>query len=415
MNPRIKLVIPLAILAFGVAGVAVIKLIRPEIESAPPEVFAPRVRVARVAPQKFEFVIRAHGTVTPRTESTVVPQVSGPVVWVSPTFASGGFFEENEPLVRIERADYEATLESAHAAISRSESEHERALKDSKRQKRLANQSVASASRYDEAVNAERIAKAALREAKAMRDRAERDLDRTEIRAPYTGRVREENVDVGQFVTRGTAIGKIYAVDYAEVRLPIPDSELSFVDLPMLYRGQADDGVGPEVELRARFAGRDHSWSGRIVRTEGEIDARSRMVNVVARVEDPYGHDPDTDTRERPPLAVGLFVEAEIRGRSIEDAVILPRSVLRTGDQVLVVDGDGRIEFRGVEVLRSERDTVVIGSGLAAGEEVVVSPLTTVVEGMAVQTVRDDEEPNQPRGALAEEAEGANPVAAAAR
>ena len=95
--------------------------------------------------------------------------------------------------------------------------------------------------------------------------------------------------------------------------------------------------------------------------------------------------------------------------------MILPRSVLRTGDQVLVVDGDGRIEFRGVEVLRSERDTVVIGSGLAAGEEVVVSPLTTVVEGMAVQTVRDDEEPNQPRGALAEEAEGANPVAAAAR
>ncbi|MBW2399184.1 MAG: efflux RND transporter periplasmic adaptor subunit [Deltaproteobacteria bacterium] len=413
MNRRIKILIPLVILAFGVAGAVVIRLIRPEIESAPPEVFAPHVRVTRVEPQNFEFVIRAHGTVTPRTESTVVPQVSGPVVWVSPIFASGGFFEENEPLVRIERADYEAALESARAVIARSESEYERALKDAKRQKRLANQSVASASRHDEAVNAEQIAKATLREAKAMRGRAERDLDRTEIRAPYTGRVREENVDVGQFVTRGTAIGKIYAVDYAEVRLPIPDSELSFVDLPMLYRGEADDGVGPEVELRARFAGRDHSWSGRIVRTEGEIDARSRMVNVVARVEDPYGHGPDAG--ERPPLAVGLFVEAEIRGRSIEGAVILPRSVLRTGDRVLVVDGNGRVEFRGVEVLRSERDSVVIGSGLEAGEEVIVSPLTTVVEGMAVRTVRDEEEPNEPHGALAEDAERTDPVAAAAR
>lgn len=415
MNRRNKVLIPLVILAVGVTGVVVIKLLRPKIEAVPPEVFAPRVRVVRVVPQKFEFVIRAHGTVTPRTESSVVPQVSGPVVWVSPAFASGGFFEENEPLVRIERADYEAALESARAVIARSESEFERALKDSERQKRLANQSVASAARYDEAVNAERVAKASLREAKALRDRAERDLDRTEIRAPYTGRVREENADVGQFVTRGTAIGKIYAVDYAEVRLPIPDSELDFVDLPMLYRGESDDRVGPEVLLRARFAGRDHSWSGRIVRTEGEIDARSRMVNVVARVEDPYAHGTVEDDRERPPLAVGLFVEAEIRGRSIENAVILPRSVLRAGDRVIVVDGNDRIEIREVEVLRSERDSVVIGDGLEAGEEVVVSPLTTVVDGMAVRTVRDEEDPNEPLGALAEDAEGAEPVAAAAR
>ena len=410
-----KLLIPLGILALGLAGVAAIRLMRPTVESTAPEVFAPRVRVERVEPRAVDFVIRAHGTVTPRTQSSLVPQVAGPVVWVSPAFASGGFFEANEPLVRIERADYEAALESAHAAVARSASEHERALKDLKRQQRLANQSVASAARHDEAINAERIAKAALREARALRERAERDLDRTEIRAPYSGRVREENVDVGQFVTRGAPIGTIYAVDYAEVRLPIPDSELDFVDLPMLYRGETDEGVGPEVELRARFAGRDHRWSGRIVRTEGEIDARSRMVNVVARVEDPYGHGPDSGAGKRPPLAVGLFVEAEIRGRRIEGAVVLPRSALRSGERVLVVDGDSRIEFRDVEVLRSERESVVIGAGLAAGEAVVVSPLATVVEGMAVRTVSDDEEPNEPHGALAEDAERPLPVAAARR
>jgi multidrug efflux pump subunit AcrA (membrane-fusion protein) len=312
-------------------------------------------------------------------------------------------FEEGEPLIRIDRADYEVALESARAAVAREESEHERARKELERQKRLAVQSVASAARYDDAVNAERIAGATLRESRAKLERAERDLERTEIPAPYAGRVREENVDVGQFITRGAAIGRIYAVDYAEVRLPIADAELDFLDLPMLYRDEKPEG-GPSVRLRARFAGGEHTWTGRIVRTEGEIDPRSRMVNVVARVEDPYGRSRDSargesddpiavPRRERPPLAVGLFVEAEIQGRRVDDAVILPRSALRDGDRVLVVDAQRRLHFRDVEVLRREREAVVIGGGLEAGEDVVVSPLPAVVNGMEVNVARD--EPDQ--------------------
>jgi multidrug efflux pump subunit AcrA (membrane-fusion protein) len=167
--------------------------------------------------------------------------------------------------------------------------------------------------------------------------------------------------------------------------------------------------------LHARFAGRDHRWTGRIVRTEGEIDARSRMVHVVARIEDPYGHGPDRGPDERPPLAVGLFVEAEIHGRHIDGAVLLPRGALRNGDRVLVVDGDDRIAFRDVDVLRSERGQVVIGGGLAEGEFVVVSPLVTAVEGMAIRPVRVDEKPNEPHGAIAEDVEPPPPVAAAAK
>jgi RND family efflux transporter MFP subunit len=392
------------------------------VESTRPEIPAPLVRVQRVEPRPFVFVVRAHGTVTPRTESDVIPQVSGPVVWVSPALASGGFFEKDEPLVRIDTADYNVALESANAAVARSTSEYDRAKKELERQKRLAKQSVASAARYDDAVNAERIAAAALRESRAKLEQAERDLDRTEIRAPYAGRVREENVDAGQFVTRGSSIGRIYAVDYAEVRLPVPDAELDFVDLPMLYRGETPEGGGPEVRLRARFAGGEHTWHGHIVRTEGEIDARSRMVNVVAQVEDPYGRgaagddggEPDTAERERPPLAVGLFVEAEIRGRRVEEAVVLPRSALRDGDRVLVVDADGRMHFREVEVLRGESSQVVIGGGLAAGEDVIVSPLSAVVEGMQVRIARDEPDQAGLAGGAAEAGAEASPVAAAA-
>jgi RND family efflux transporter MFP subunit len=404
MKRRAKILLPLGILAAGLLGVALIWLTRPAVESTRLEIPAPLVRVRRVDPRPVDFVVRAHGTVAPRTESDLIPQVSGPVVWVSPTLASGGFFEDGEPLIRIDRADYEVALESARAAVARSESEYERAHKELERQKRLAKQSVASASRYDDAVNAERIAAAVLREARAKLERAERDLERTEIRAPYAGRVREENVDAGQFVTRGTPIGRIYAVDFAEVRLPVPDAELGFMDLPLLYRDETPEDGGPSVLLRARFAGGEHTWTGRIVRTEGEIDARSRMVNVVARVEDPYGRrensareesdEPVTvSERGRPPLAVGLFVEAEIQGRRVEAAVILPRSALRDGDRVLVVDAGGRLHFRDVEVLRKEREEVVIGDGLTAGEDVVVSPLPAVVNGMEVSVARD--EPDQ--------------------
>jgi multidrug efflux pump subunit AcrA (membrane-fusion protein) len=171
------------------------------------------------------------------------------------------------------------------------------------------------------------------------------------------------------------------------------------MDLPMLYRGETPEGGGAPVRLHARFAGGEHTWTGRIVRTEGEIDARSRMVNVVARVEDPYGRSgisdagdgspPGSANDERPPLAVGLFVEAEIQGRRVENAVTLPRSALRGGDRVLVVDAENRMHFRDVVLLRSQREDVVIGGGLAAGEDVVVSPLSAVVDGMAVRVARD--------------------------
>jgi len=401
MKGRQRLLVALGILLVGGLGAVLIVLLRPSVEPRPVPPVAPLVRVQRVEPNALDFVVRAHGTVMPRSESDLIPQVSGPVVWVSDALASGGFFEAGEPLVRIEPADYEVAVESARAAVARSTSEHERAAKELERQKLLAKRSVASAAHYDDAVNAERIAAAALREARAKLDRAELDLERTQIVAPFAGRVREESVDVGEFVNRGTSIGKIYAVDYAEVRLPIPDSELGFIDLPMLYRGEGPED-GPQVRLRARFAGREHTWMGRIVRTEGEIDPRSRMVHVVAQVADPYGRaegdvpsaeDRTSDPNERPPLAVGLFVDAEILGRRVEGAVVLPRAALRDGDRVIVVDADQRMRFRDVEVLRSEREDVVIGGGLASGEDVVVSPLAAAVDGMKVRVSRN--EPDQ--------------------
>jgi len=394
---------PLGILAVGAAGAALLLALRPDPpRQTPPEV-APLVRVVEAQPQAWRFSVRTHGTVEPRTESDLVPQVSGEVVWVSPDLVSGGFFDAGEPLLRIDRADYRVELESARATLARTESEFERASIELERQRKLRAQGVASQARIDDAENTYRVAEAELREARARVEQAERDLERTELRGPYEGRVRSEDVDVGQFVSRGDAVATLYAVDWAEVPLPVPDRELRYLDVPL--GAMTRDSAGrrelphqPEVRLHAEFAGRPSVWTGRIVRSEGEIDPRSRMITLVARVEDPYGLHAE---QERPPLAVGQFVEAEILGRTVEDVYVLPREALRVGDpmdrddpdRMHVVDAEGRLRLRPVELLRTEREHVVIASGLAPGDRVSISPLQAAVEGMRVRVVGDAADP----------------------
>lgn len=364
---------------------------------------APLVRVAIAKAVPYQFSVTAHGSVSPRVESDLIPQVSGELVWVAPSLAAGGFFERGDVLARIDPADYRVDRETARAIVARTTSEHGRAEKELERQRSLASQSVTSESRIDDAENAFRIALASLREAQARLERAERDLTRAELTAPYRGRVRSEQVDVGQFVTRGAPIAKLYAVDFAEVRLPVPDRELAYLDVPLVSQigsgaegdSGGDSGVDSEVEnaagsrvtLVAEFAGQRHQWEGRLVRTEAELDPRSRMVHLVARVKDPYRLETDAGSERTAPLAVGLFVEATIEGRALDQAFVIPRDALREGHQVYVVDEQDQIHFREVEVLRTQRDDVILGAGLKAGDRICISPLAAVINGMQVRVV----------------------------
>jgi multidrug efflux pump subunit AcrA (membrane-fusion protein) len=188
-------------------------------------------------------------------------------------------------------------------------------------------------------------------------------------------------------VARGRSVGKIYSTDYAEIRLPIPDHQLAFFDFPDLRRSDAEDaGDGPVVLLTATFAGRRHEWTGHIVRSEGEIDAKSRMVNVVARVKDPYLSN---ESNNRPPLAVGLFVEAEIVGPEVSDVIVVPRYAMRGDSQILIVNAKNELHSKRVEVLRIDRDDVLVQGPLSEGERICVSPIQVVVEGMIVNAIED--------------------------
>lgn len=386
-----KLLVPALVLILSSLGAFLLVATAPSVENIVPEHAVTAVRVRDPQPQSVQMLVRTQGTVAPRTESTLVPEVSGRVVWVSPVLVSGGFFEEGEALLRIQQRGYNMTVARARVAVARAASEVEFAADELERQQSLSARSIASAVQLSEARRNDQVARADLTDAKLALEQAEWDLERTEIRAPYDGRVREERVDVGQVVSPGASVATLYATDYAEIRLPIADYQLAYLDLPR--HPMAADVEFPTVHLRARFAGKEHTWRGTVVRTEGEIDPKSRMVHVIVRVADPYAVEPGNE--DKPPLTVGLFVQAEIEGPVVENIIIVPRYAMRDQDHILVIDREDRLRERKVEILRIDGDDVLIVGALEPGERLCVSPLQVVVDGMRVIPIADDEAPDR--------------------
>lgn len=354
---------------------------KPQRRTPPPAVT--HVDAIRLKLEDYPVIVHTQGTVQPRTESTLIPQVLGRVRWVSPAFREGGFFENGDILLRIENSDYltalvvaEANLARAQLSRAEEEARSEQALED---WKKLGDGSDPGALVLRQPQLAD--ARATVASAIARRDQAQRDLERTEITAPYAGRILEKRVDVGQFVTSGSVMALIYAVDYAEIRLPLSDNEIAFVKLPEIYRGESTQDLesGPKVVLHASFGEQQYTWDGYIVRTEGAIDTRSRQLFVVAQVDDPYGRS----VVNRPPLKAGQFVEADIIGETLTDVFIIPRSSLREGREVLLIDGNKLIR-RDVEIVWSDSKNVIVRNSLNPGEVLCLTPLTYAAEGAPV-------------------------------
>lgn len=340
---------------------------------------ATKVRVIIAKQRSEHLIVRSQGTVQPRTESQLIPEVSGRVVWMSPALVSGGNFSQGDILLRIDDADYRNAADKSRSALDRAAVELEHAEDELERLQKLIGQNLASQSQVDEAQRRFRVAQANVSEAKITLQQAQRDLTRTELTAPYRGFVRNEKVDLGQFVSRGSNIATIYAEDFVEVRLPIASKQLTYLDIAIT--GQLPLDPPAPVSIIGELGNVQFIWEGELVRTEREFDSRSRMFYGVARIENAPHED-------MPPLAPGLFVQAEIQGRLFENIVRLPRSAMRDENQVAIVDSDNRLRFRRVTPLRIEHDEVLISNGLNDGDRVSISPSQTVVEGMKVEAVK---------------------------
>lgn len=384
-----KILLPVLALLIGAAGAVAIVRAKPETPRVRPPEIVPLVETTTARAVDHRFVVEAQGTVEARTSSALVAEVAGSVVRVRDDFVSGGFFEAGETLVWLDDRDYRAALAQAEAQVAQAalalEREREEARVAREEWERFDREGEPSPLVLREPQLAQ--ARAARVAAEAQRDRARRDLDRTQVRAPYAGRIRTTNVDVGDFVQPGAPAAAIYAVDYAEIRLPLFDEDLAFLDLPIGRRGVDFDGSGPRAVVRGRFAGVDHQWEGTVHRTEGEIDPRTRLVHVVVRVPDPYGEA----TAGGVPLVVGMYVDVAIQGRTAENVVVLPRRTLLTGGQLGVVI-DGTLHLRTPEILRATENRIVVADGVADGEEVLLTRLDTMVEGMDVRVAGADDE-----------------------
>ncbi len=365
-------------------GTKLMIALKEEPETTPPEPVIPTVKVISVERSTVPLPVRSQGTVRARTQTRLTAEVSGRVLSISPDFRPGSFVAEGEVLVTIDGADYEANLAQAEASLAQAvlNLAQEAALAE---QAKLDWEDLGRGDPTELALNLPQVkrAEAQVKSAEATVERARRDLERTRIRAPYDGRVLEQNVDLGSYVTGnpGTVVGTLYSTDSAEIRLPVTDDEMAYLDLPFAFRDESDE-LGPEVEISAEFGGEVHTWQGRIIRSEAAVDERSRLLYVVASVDDPFARDPAAPNR--PPLKVGLFVSASMEGKSLADAISIPRTALVGNNTVLVATPENKLEKRQVDVAMSDRQVAVVVEGLETGDRVITSPLQYVVEGMSL-------------------------------
>lgn len=377
----IQLGLVLLFVAAGAAALAVLALSKKPPTRKKPEVQAPIVQTITAKNEALTVTVIGEGTVSPLHEATLATEVAGSVIYCAPELVNGGSFKKGQVLMRIDPRDYrlavtlaQAEVEAAETTLKVGEEEAAAAVEEW----RLVNKDAGRPIGEPPPLVAKKPYleqyRARLAAARAQLERARLDLKRTELTAPFDGRVVSKQVDLGQFLNRGQSVASVFSTQVAQIEVHLEDADLAWLKVPGFT---AKQGQGSLATIRASFAGRDLSWQGRVVRALSKVDQRTRLVGVVVEVDHPYA--------TLPPLSMGMFVKVYFQGKSLPSATILPRSVLRQGDVVWVVDKTDRLRFTKVKVARVEGSTALLNPGLPAGTKVVTSNLKAVSDGMAVR------------------------------
>jgi RND family efflux transporter MFP subunit len=346
----------------------------------------PLVSTLQVFPQDVRIPITTQGTVKPRTEIGLAAEVSGRIVDTSTQFADGAFFKKDEVLVHINAHDYQLAVTKAEALVASAKQQLAQAEAEyNQKQKEYRNVSRAKVTDFALRKPQYEEATARLKAANADLELAKIQLSRCEIRAPFDGRIVSKQADVGQYLLPGAIVAKIYAVDVAEIRLPLSQAQAELLDLPLDVVGESSPIT---TKLRGRYAGQWHTWEGEIVRTEAVIDERNRMLYVIAQVIDPYGmHLAQTAPV---PLAIGMFIEAEIQSRLLPSVYILPRTSVHDKNTVWSLNGASQLQVQSVNIIHRGEDYVYIDQGLSPGQTIITSSLDIVVDGMQLRVALND-------------------------
>ncbi len=364
MKKIIRMSAPVLVLLAGFLLVQALIAAKPEPEKNDEATRPISLYVDEVRSEQVTLSIKTQGEVRPKTEIDLIPQVSGRIVMMSENFNEGAEFLPDSLLMKIDDADYQLAVVRADARVA----EAQTALEREQATARIKEEEWRDGRKDQEptpfALNLTQVAgaEANLRSAQADLRGARLDLERTEIRIPFHGRVRDRNVGIGQIVSAGTRLGRVFSIGTVEVRLPLTDSQLVELNLPMGF--MADDlRVAPKVNFKATLGNRDYHWQGHIVRVDAAVNKETRLIYATAEVEDPYG----LGATEGMPMAVGMFVNAEIEGVSEQPAFVMPRLALRNQDKVYVINSENRLEIRTVSVISTSKDRVLVSSGVEPG------------------------------------------------
>ena len=386
MKKVLKIAAPLLVVLLGIGLVQALVATKPPPEKKEDTLRLVSLYVDEVKAETVTLSVRTQGEVRPKTEIDLVPQVGGRVVYVADELAEGAEFGPGTTLIKIDDTDYKFAVVRAEARVAEAVTNLERELANAqmKRDEWKVKQNTKEPTAF--ALNEPQVAEARAKIASAEAELAEARLNfaRTEIKVPFRGRVREKLVGLGQYVIPGEKLGRVFSTDTIEIRLPLTDAQLFELSLPLGF--VADGGNAPAVTLRARTGNRENSWQGRIVRTQAAVDEQTRLIYAFAEVNDPYGVFADSSM----PLAVGLFVTAEIAGMHEQFTYTIPRDALRNEDEVYVINDEELLEIRKVDVLSTSEDRVWLSGGVSEGEQVVTSTIPAAVDGMQVQAVMRD-------------------------
>ena len=374
MNSYIKKYSPLIIILVSIIIFVLMIRLRPEAKFEEPKIIPQLVETMVAYPSEVGAKISSQGTIRPEHEIFVTSELSGKVTWVSKNFLDGAGFKIGDTLMKIEKRDYELALIStesslfqARLALEREEAEANLASIEWKR----VGKGDASSLTLREPQLAQ--ARAVLAAAEAAYEQSKRNLERTSIIAPFDGRVRKKMVDLGTNLIPGSRLADIYATASFEVRLPIADKDIPFIGIP-LDGTSIDPANRPEVRLSTSYGGDELNTKGSIVRSQSEIDPKTRMISVIATI-------PISNANSG--FKVGMFVNAEINGLSFPGVTVVPRSAVK--DNMIWVVIDEKLRRKSVEVIRFEKDFAFISDGLNKNDRILITRLSSYVDGMPVR------------------------------
>ena len=375
MATKKQIILPIIVLGIGIAGLVGIAALKKPPEEKPAVDTTPLVSVETIEYKPMTFSVSSYGVVTAKYDTELVAQVSGEIIYLADKFVKGGFVKKGDILAKIDPSDYQAGLLDAQANVASSKAsmvQEQANAEVAVREWADITNSKPTALSLRKPQLAQELAK--LKSAEAGLLRAQRDLERTIIRAPYDALVSSREIGLGSYVTTGFKLGHVYNTDTAEIRLPLADKEMQYLDRK---------GAHAEVRLVGNFAGSKQQWLGKIVRSEGVVDSKSRMTYLVAEINDPYGLNTDKNA-----LRFGTYVTAHIKGNDAGKVAIIPRHLVVNG-LVAVMDNDKKLRYKPVNIIRQQGADVVISDGLETGTQVITSALDYPLEGMKLALPED--------------------------